>query len=314
MNSINYTTLKYFLFLSIFIISLFSIKPHLYSATFDVQTTTDEVNNNGLCSFREAILNAQKNNQVNSTDCPAGDSASVDRIELDPGIYVLTIESGINNGFLQIGDDVEIIGLGSEPEDTVIDGNCNVRQPGTSSCTCGTPPNNRFDRELFAPLSNSNLTLNNLTLRGGNKAIASQANFDLTLEEVIIEGHVSGGSAIDIGHNFVATQTNVFITKSTFRDNCGGFGGAIQNQGQNLAISQSVFYNNFADFGGSAIITTQEPAFLTITAISNSTFSGNHSGGDTPSFCEGVICDEGATTIINSTIVRALDNWRSRIH
>jgi CSLREA domain-containing protein len=42
------------------------------AATLTVTTTADEQNADGLCSLREAIENANRNNQSGSADCPAG--------------------------------------------------------------------------------------------------------------------------------------------------------------------------------------------------------------------------------------------------
>jgi CSLREA domain-containing protein len=42
------------------------------AATLTVNTLADEQNTNGLCSLREAVINADNNNQTGSTDCVAG--------------------------------------------------------------------------------------------------------------------------------------------------------------------------------------------------------------------------------------------------
>jgi CSLREA domain-containing protein len=46
--------------------------PLAHAVTITVTTTADELNNNGQCSLREAIANANADNQSGSTDCAAG--------------------------------------------------------------------------------------------------------------------------------------------------------------------------------------------------------------------------------------------------
>jgi CSLREA domain-containing protein len=47
------------------------------AATFTVTTAADEQNTNDQCSLREAIINANQDNQSGSTDCGAGAGAAI---------------------------------------------------------------------------------------------------------------------------------------------------------------------------------------------------------------------------------------------
>jgi len=60
-------------------------------ATLIVNTSADEVDTNGRCSLREAITNANNDDQSGSTDCPAGSGA--DTIVLSVLIYTLSLDA-----------------------------------------------------------------------------------------------------------------------------------------------------------------------------------------------------------------------------
>ena len=62
------------------------------AATFTVATFDDELTTNGVCSLREAIVNANDNAQTYA-DCPAGVAGpALDEINLPAGTYTLTLE------------------------------------------------------------------------------------------------------------------------------------------------------------------------------------------------------------------------------
>src|SRR5688500_9870431 len=61
------------------------------AATIEVDSNApDTISNNGSCSLREAIINANANNQSGSTDCEAGTGAN-DIIVVPAGLYTLAI-------------------------------------------------------------------------------------------------------------------------------------------------------------------------------------------------------------------------------
>ncbi len=85
-------------------------------------TAADELNTNGLCSLREAITNANNNNQSGSQDCgPGGDPET---IFLPAGNYALSI-AGTGDD-LNVSGDLDILGrvtlIGSGMQATVVDG------------------------------------------------------------------------------------------------------------------------------------------------------------------------------------------------
>jgi CSLREA domain-containing protein len=84
----------------------------LTATSIVVTTTADEQNTNGQCSLREAIINANNNNQSGSTDCAAGTNSSTDVINFSalfntPQTITLTL------GELAINSSLNINGPGA---------------------------------------------------------------------------------------------------------------------------------------------------------------------------------------------------------
>jgi CSLREA domain-containing protein len=94
---------------AIFILStvIFSLIWHVQpvaAATMTVTATDDTIANNGFCSLREAITNANNDNQSGSTDCLAG--AGADTINLPANIYTITSElPAIQSDISFVGND-----------------------------------------------------------------------------------------------------------------------------------------------------------------------------------------------------------------
>lgn len=84
-----------------------------------VQTSDDEINTNGLCSLREAIINANNDDVSGSADCTSGALSST--ITFDPstdGVAIqLTLagagEDIASTGDLDIAGDLTITGNGA---------------------------------------------------------------------------------------------------------------------------------------------------------------------------------------------------------
>jgi len=86
------------------------------AAQLAVQTFEDELNDNGRCSLREAIVNANRDDQSGSIDCPAGQGE--DTIFLPAGTYTLSL-SGRNedealSGDLDLNSQLTLIGEGAQ--------------------------------------------------------------------------------------------------------------------------------------------------------------------------------------------------------
>ena len=91
----------------------------IYAATITVNTTDDELNEDGDCSLREAIQAANTDGAADACASGLGD----DTIIVPSGIYILTLDGALDDenlrGDLDITDDVVIIG--EDPSTTVID-------------------------------------------------------------------------------------------------------------------------------------------------------------------------------------------------
>jgi CSLREA domain-containing protein len=113
------------------------------ASIINVNSTHDELNNDGNCSLREAIKAANLDLPVDA--CPAGSES--DTIVIPAGLYSLAIggrnEDAAGTGDLDISGTVTIVGIGQP----TIDGN-------------------QLDR-VFQILPNSHVTLSGLTIRNG---------------------------------------------------------------------------------------------------------------------------------------------------
>lgn len=109
--------LRVLLFLC-FSVAVFGGLQRADAATIVVSTTTDEINVNGNCSLREAVINANHNSQAGSLDCTAG--SGQDQIILQKGLYALSLfgagaDHQAYSGDLDLTDSagIEIVGQGS---------------------------------------------------------------------------------------------------------------------------------------------------------------------------------------------------------
>ncbi len=225
------------------------------------------VDNNGVCSLREAIHNANTDTQADNTDCAKGSGADV--IDLAAGsVYILPDEDEADSGLPLVSSEIEIDGNGA----TVMrDENLTCLLNGTK-----TPDEFRIVT-IDAP---GDLTLNDLTLTNGcadGTGLSAEdggaikigdLNSSLTLNRTT----VFDNSAFGVGGGLDNGDSVTNIVDSTFRDNfANGGAGAAFNGGGNLNVERSTFTNNSADgLGGGGIVNAAGYA-----TIVNSTISGN---------------------------------------
>ena len=177
--------------------------------------STGTIQDNGLCSLPEAIINANNDDQSGSEDCPAGHGNDLIMLDVD-----VLLTSAHNN----------VYGATALP---VITSNITIYtvEGGQYYIRRDASPIDRF--RLIVVGQGGDLHLRNVELSRGKTADASEelglsggailavnAN-SLTLENVTIEqnwAHFGGGVA--------AVGTDVTISGSTFRDNWSGNRGA----------------------------------------------------------------------------------------
>ncbi len=259
-------------------------------ATFNVTTTADEVNTNGQCSLREAIINANNDDQSGSMDCAAGSGA--DTIVLQSGqTYTLTLDtdggghatdSGANNDDLDITSTITIQGNGAT-----------IERSTAVACT-GSADTGKF--RIFHVHSTGNLTLEDVTVQngcalgGGADREGGAVRCDLGVVTIQASSLVSnragfGGAIL----NFYGTVT---ITDSSMaNNNAGADAGVLSNFGT-VTINRSTIANNSADDDGGAIDNID----------GNVTIMGSTLSGNTAKDFGGAIHNQRTLNIINSTL------------
>ncbi|MGB2896603.1 MAG: right-handed parallel beta-helix repeat-containing protein, partial [Anaerolineales bacterium] len=203
------------------------------AATIVVNTTSDIIADEGLCSLREAIASANFNTSSGVTpgECPAGSGADV--ITLGAGTYTLSIPGTGENlgqtGDLDVGEDLTITGAGAAS--TIIDG-------------AG------LDRifEVFAILGPVSLELQSLTVQNGTETNGAGIHNtgDLILDQVTVKSNT--------GIGIYTVGQSLSITDSTVSDNTengiyshGGVGPTITTVLINSDISDNGLYGYAAD-------------------------------------------------------------------
>ncbi len=249
-------------------VSMASPVPVVQATNITVTTTTDELNSDGDCSLREAIVAANTNAVVDA--CPAGTIA--DTITLPAGTFALTIpgtsESEAATGDLDITDDLTLIGAG--PTNTIIDGG-------------------GIDR-VFEIFNDAVVHFSRIGITGGGSTAAGAAirlagTAQLTLSVTRVYGVPSGMSfAI-----YILSGTRLTLQSSQIDSNLSG-GLYIQNDAT-AVLRNTTVASNTVDTNGGGI-----SAGGVLTAV-NSTISGNGAGN-----AGGGIFSGGTTDLYNVTI------------
>ncbi|HEY65776.1 MAG TPA: CSLREA domain-containing protein [Caldilineae bacterium] len=287
-----------FLLLGVLLVGLlfWVTPPVVYAATITVNTTDDELTNDGDCSLREAIQAANTDSQVDNCGPGSGD----DEIILPAGTYVLAI-SGTNednnaSGDLDIKSNLTIKGAGADV--TIIDGN-------------------QIDRVLHVHYG-AIVTINDVKITNGKTpdgANPGDSGEDgggiynegtLTLNDCIVTGNATGngngdsvyggdggygGGIANIGTLTVnrCTISNNYTGNGNGNDGYGGDGGGIYNEGT-LTLNDSTVSGN--QTGNGDLATTGNGGFgggisnagsLTMnrcTISGNVTGDGGGTGGD----------------------------------
>jgi CSLREA domain-containing protein len=238
-------------------------------AVITVDTTDDELINDGDCSLREAIRAANTNTAVDA--CPAG-GVGTDTIILPAGFYQLSIP-GANEDYAMTGD-LDILGnldiRGAGREFTLVDGGY-------------INPSTYIDR-VFHVTGAFTVEISRLTIQNGNAAtgllggggILNQGT--LTLKDVSVQNN----RAVNVGGGMDNYTGSVTVINSSFSGNTSTEdGGGIFNAGQ-LFLSSSTLNGNTATTGGGGGLDNRVSATL-----ENATISGNTASGGGGSFNDG---------------------------
>ena len=224
-----------------------------------VNTTADTIpTNDNLCTLREAIINANNNNQSGSTDCLAG--SGKDTIDLPiVGTYTLAL------GALIITDDLTITGTGQA---TIIDGD-------------------GLDRVFDIDPNASGITvdISGLTIQNGFHSTHGGGILNrgkLTLEGITVTRNTTGlgGGSRRGGGGIYNDGGALTLIDSSVSANSGSFGAGILNDFGTLTLTDSAVRDNVDASGGGGIFNGGSGASLT---LSRSTVSGNSATTSTQS-------------------------------
>ena len=248
--------------LLLLLISALSPTQTTYAATITVAPGEIVIAANGLCSLREAIINAN-NDAATHTDCVSG--AGADTINLATG-STYTISDVDNN--TDGGN-----GLPSVTSVILIGGNTSIIERSTVG---GTP-----DFRLFHIAAAGNLTVRSATLRNGRfgTTIGGAMAYNrgtLTIDSSLVTNNTTAsgiGGAIEHSSG-VGPVTS--INNTVFSNNSASQGGAIRVLSANITITNSWFTGNSATTNGGTIQCCTTGGVI---LVSNTTFSGNSAGG-----------------------------------
>ena len=207
------------------------------AATITVDSLADGRVNDGACTLREAITNANADSTAGSADCAAGSGADTISFSVT-GTIILT--------------------FGQLPP---IAQNLTITGPGASLLTIS---GNNASRVLWV---NAGVTfdLSGVTVANGSMSGSARCWGSVPPDEMVY-GACGGGVFVDDGGSLT-------VTDSTFSDNGAGLrgGGIFTSYGGSLTVTNSTFSDNTADVGGGIYIAGR----TTSAAITNSTFSFN---------------------------------------
>ncbi|WP_372883294.1 DUF4347 domain-containing protein, partial [Psychromonas sp.] len=230
-------------------------------ATYVVNTTDDTIDINIL---DDLALDALGKTSLRAAIMQANASAEDDTILLGAGTYTLglvgTGENASITGDLDVNSTIVIQGV--DADNTIIDGG-------------------GLDRVFDLTSPNSNLTLNDLSVKGGliyddgGGINVADPDSTLTLNQVIVsDNQAVNGSGIS--NKGTMTLTDVEISNNTSTDSSSGKGGGLYNW-TTATLTNVTVSDNSAGIGGG--IYNEDNLTLTNVTVSGNTAAGAEGGG-----------------------------------
>jgi len=256
----NIKTISSLFMLLTMVVTQFASPIAVHAAGIVVNTLNDTISGDGLCSLREAIINANGDSDTTSGECGAG-----------TGIDTITFSGAAASGTVTLLSSLPDI---TDTDKLTIDGGTDITIDGVGGHILNVASS--------ASLELTNLVITNAqnsTTDGGALSIGTGATVIISNSTLSNNKAVSKfGGAINIG-----SGSTVNISNSTFSGNSadvsglGGLalgGGAIQNRGGTVTITGSTFSGNSVkgDAGADGGAIHSDTGTLNIT---NSTFKGN---------------------------------------
>jgi CSLREA domain-containing protein len=252
-----------------------------YAASIVVNTNADSIANDGFCTLREAITNANNNSALYASFGECGVGFGTDTITF-AGNYTITLAGA---QLPAVTSSILINGKGAAK--TIIQAHAS--------------PNTATYRVFEVSTGSGNLTLNSLTVRhgrcsggcqtysSGGGGIYKGINSNLT----VTSSTISGNSAVYGGGIFNSNSGSMTVTNSTISENSADIhGGGIYTTLSNLTVTNSTISGNGATQDGAGIY-----IFNSAVTVTHTTFSGNSAwdGGGIYS------SDFGTLIVTNST-------------
>ncbi len=258
------------LLLTVLVVSNAMPQPAYAAATLTVTTTADEINTNGQCSLREAIINANNDNQSGSTDCLAGTGDDTITFSVD-GTFTLDIgttnEDAALDGDLDILDTLTITGNGAG--NTIIDGNAT-------------------ERIFHVGAHNIDITISGVSITNGRSIglagggiYNTRGSGSITLNNSVVSDNVAnsnGGGGIYINNGVPLTLNNSTVSGNSTAGGAGN-GGGIYNSESSVTLNNSTVSGNSATSHGGGIF-NEAFLFPATTNLNHSTITGNTADSD----------------------------------
>ncbi|NJO18217.1 MAG: CSLREA domain-containing protein [Thioploca sp.] len=275
------------LFKSLFTISLVVLSFQASAATITVNSTDDTIDNDGQCTLREAIENANNGSDTTNGDCIAGSITGNDIIYFAiNGVINLKSELIVNSNIDFEGPGADKLTISGQKSTRVFsignEGHVVVSFYGVTIAE-GFAGNNSNGGGIYN-VESSDITIINSIL-SGNSARYGGAIFNSAGTVKIINSSIlgdnlksaeAGGGIYNGNLTYPGGSVTIEIINSTLSNNkVTDSGGAIYNIGK-LTISNSTLSGNQADNKGGGIYNSTWSGNLT---IKNSTLSANTGWG-----------------------------------
>lgn len=213
--------------------------------TITVNGIGDTRSNDGICTIREAVINAN-NNAATWADCAAGSGSDV--IKLPAGTITITIP---NTPSSYSAEELSVKGDFDITSSLTIDGNAGGTIINGGALDRIFDINPDIDGDWSSPTPSIIVAINNLTVTNGRQndvgAIRVQARASVSLNNCTISNSVS--SENDAGAIGVLSEAILIMRNSTVSGNSSRWlAGAIKNEGDLTLFSCTV--TNNSTFGG----------------------------------------------------------------
>jgi CSLREA domain-containing protein len=264
------------------------------AASITVTTPVDGITDDGECTLREAILNANNDDQSGDVACVKGSGA--DTILLDDDNYVLSNSGPSENasvtGDLDISSDITIKPADAQGEPTIDGG-------GSASTFVCDGGNGAGTSDRVLHVTAGTLVLQDLRVRHG------------VIETAV--GPTSGGGVFVEGGHLDLTRSivedNAVCTGPTLDSSAFGGGIAVGQNGSATILDSTIQDNRAIATGDTQGAHAQGGGLWfqgAASTVDGSTIKGNEtvvpSAGTNITSTGGGIWDKGPATIVNSTI------------